>query len=105
MGLAVTKPTHAPGTAPPRLRRCNGCTIWDRADHRPFRQQRRHAVRSRPLSTPFHVRTKDGREALTVIETLAVLSGHLSRRELSAALEWAAANKAACVTRWQELNP
>ncbi|WP_196766335.1 DUF4160 domain-containing protein [Xanthomonas graminis] len=42
---------------------------------------------------------------MIVIETLAVLSGHLSRREPSAALEWAAANKAALVTRWQELNP
>jgi len=57
------------------------------------------------LPPHFHVRTKDGREALIVIETLTVLSGQLSRRELSAALEWAAANKAALVTRWQELNP
>jgi len=79
--------------------------FWTHADHRPFRQQRRHDVCGRPPSTALHVRTKDGREALIVIETLAVLSGHLSRRELSAALEWAAANKAALVTRWQELNP
>ncbi|UKE77027.1 DUF4160 domain-containing protein [Xanthomonas graminis] len=79
--------------------------FWTHAGHRPFRQQRRHDVRGRPPSTPFHVRTKDGRETLIVIETLTVLSGHLSRRELSAALEWAAANKAALVTRWQELNP
>ncbi|WP_237653930.1 DUF4160 domain-containing protein [Xanthomonas graminis] len=42
---------------------------------------------------------------MIVIETLSVLSGQLSRRELSAAPEWATANKAALVTRWQELNP
>lgn len=57
------------------------------------------------LPPHFHVRTKDGREALIVIETLAVLSGSLNRRELTAALEWAAANKAALVAKWQELNP
>ncbi|AJC45910.1 MULTISPECIES: DUF4160 domain-containing protein [Xanthomonas] len=57
------------------------------------------------LPPHFHVRTRDGREALIVIDTLAVLSGRLSRRELSAALEWAAANKATLIARWQELNP
>lgn len=57
------------------------------------------------LPPHFHVRLQDGREALVEIANLAVLSGRVSRRELAAALEWAAANQALLIAKWEELNP
>lgn len=57
------------------------------------------------LPPHFHVRTRDGREALVNIETLAVLSGSIGGRELVEALEWARRNKATLTAKWQELNP
>ncbi|WP_232338311.1 DUF4160 domain-containing protein [Bordetella flabilis] len=47
----------------------------------------------------------DGREALIVIETMAVLSGAIKPRELVEALAWARNNSAALMQRWRELNP
>jgi len=51
------------------------------------------------------VRLQDGREALVEIANLVVLSGRVSRRELAAALEWAAVNQALLIAKWEELNP
>lgn len=53
----------------------------------------------------FHVRMRDGREALVVIETLTVLSGSIRPRELAEALGWAGSNKALLAAKWKELNP
>lgn len=53
----------------------------------------------------FHVRTRDGREALVVIATMSVLSGSIARRELAEAIEWAKANTETLTAKWQELNP
>lgn len=53
----------------------------------------------------FHVRARDGREALVVISTLAVLSGRLGPRELSEVLKWAAEHRSLLLMRWKELNP
>jgi hypothetical protein len=57
------------------------------------------------LPPHFHVRMNDGREALVVIETLAVLSGSIRPRELAEAVAWSQANHAALMQKWQELNP
>jgi hypothetical protein len=57
------------------------------------------------LPPHFHVRTKDGREALVVIATLAVLSGSIKQRELAEAIAWAQANVGTLTVKWQELNP
>jgi hypothetical protein len=57
------------------------------------------------LPPHFHVRMNDGREALIVIETMAVLSGAIKPRELAVALAWAQSNGAALMQKWQELNP
>ena len=57
------------------------------------------------LPPHFHVRWNDGREALVEIETLAVLSGKISRRELGPALQWAAENQSVLAAKWKELNP
>lgn len=54
------------------------------------------------LPPHFHVRLQDGREALIEI---ASLSGRVARRELVAALEWAADNQALLSAKWEELNP
>lgn len=53
----------------------------------------------------FHVRMRDGREALIVIEFLTVLSGSIKPRELAEALAWARQNAAALAAKWKELNP
>ncbi|WP_225212028.1 DUF4160 domain-containing protein [Stenotrophomonas lacuserhaii] len=53
----------------------------------------------------FHVRTRDGREALIVIAGLGVLSGGLTRRELIETLRWAQVNIPLLTFRWRELNP
>lgn len=53
----------------------------------------------------FHVRMRDGREALISIRNLAVLSGTLMPRELLEARAWAERNASALLTRWRELNP
>lgn len=75
----------------PTLARLSGCAITLYAgDH---------------LPPHFHVRTKDSKEALIVIHTLAVLSGALAQRELTEALAWAQGNRAVLLQKWQELNP
>jgi hypothetical protein len=75
----------------PVIARLGGCTITMYAgDHPP---------------PHFHVRTRDGREALIVIAGLGVLSGCLARRELIEALKWAQANIPLLAFRWGELNP
>ena len=74
----------------PTLARLPDCTITlYAADH---------------LPPHFHVRLNDGREALVEIAGLAVLRGQLAKRELAAALAWAAANQALLHAKWKELN-
>ncbi|PPU77684.1 DUF4160 domain-containing protein [Xanthomonas sp. NCPPB 1638] len=53
----------------------------------------------------FHVRMRDGREALVMIATLKTLTSSLKARELAEALEWAAGNVPLLNANWQELNP
>ena len=53
----------------------------------------------------FHVRANDGREALVEIDSLAVLAGGVSKREMVAALVWARANHEFLRAKWKELNP
>ena len=75
----------------PTIARLANCTItMYAADHQP---------------PHFHVRMRDGREALVVIETLKTLTSSLKARELAEALEWAADNISALTAKWQELNP
>ena len=57
------------------------------------------------LPPHFHVRYKDGREALIEIASLAVLRGSLAQRELATALAWAKAHQTALHAKWKELNP
>lgn len=57
------------------------------------------------LPPHFHVRMNDGREALVSIEPLEVLRGSIPKRELAAAVTWAAANKPTLLAKWKELNP
>ncbi|GIX38022.1 MAG: hypothetical protein KatS3mg127_1261 [Silanimonas sp.] len=57
------------------------------------------------LPPHFHVRVRDGREALVVIATLEVLSSSLKARELAEALEWARSNQGVLAAKWKELNP
>jgi uncharacterized protein (DUF849 family) len=57
------------------------------------------------LPPHFHVRTKDGREALIIIENLTVLSGAIKHRELNEVITWAQANTRMLISKWQELNP
>lgn len=53
----------------------------------------------------FHVRMRDGREALVVIATLSPLTSSLKPRELAEALAWAERNVDILFAKWQELNP
>jgi len=53
----------------------------------------------------FHVRMRDGREALVVIATLSALTSSLKPRELAEALAWAERNIDILTAKWQELNP
>lgn len=57
------------------------------------------------LPPHFHVRLKDGREALVVIDTLEILSSSIPPRELREALHWAGANQDTLRAKWKELNP
>ncbi|KAF1023720.1 MAG: hypothetical protein GAK30_00383 [Paracidovorax wautersii] len=57
------------------------------------------------LPPHFHVRLRDGREALVAIATLTPLSNKVPRRELAEALAWAQANQAALAAQWERLNP
>lgn len=86
----MVQPLHSIKTMPTlgRLASCN-VTMYA-ADHQP---------------PHFHVRARDGREALIVISNLAILSGPLGKRELSEALDWAAAHQTLLLARWKELNP
>lgn len=53
----------------------------------------------------FHVRMRDGREALIVIATLLPITSSLRPRELAQALAWAEGNRELLRAKWQELNP
>lgn len=57
------------------------------------------------LPPHFHVRMRDGREALIVIDSLEVLSGSIKLHELMEALRWAKANIEILKAKWRELNP
>lgn len=75
----------------PTLARLSGCTLtMYAADHQP---------------PHFHVRLRDGREALVEISSLRPLSSAIAPRELAAAIEWAAANRPVLEATWRELNP
>lgn len=75
----------------PTIVRLSSCTItMYAADHQP---------------PHFHVRMRNGREALVEIRSLRVLSGSVRPRELDEAIEWAAVNTRVLIARWQELNP
>lgn len=75
----------------PTLARLANCTITlYAADHQP---------------PHFHVRLRDGREALVIIDTLSPLTSSLKPRELIEALAWAERNTEILVAKWQELNP
>ena len=75
----------------PTLARLADCTIaMYAADH---------------LPPHFHVRYKDGREALVEIASLAVLRGQFTARELAVAMTWAMTHGSALRIKWKELNP
>ena len=75
----------------PTLARLSKCTVaMYPADH---------------LPPHFHVRAKDGREALVALGTLTMLSSKLAAREIAEALAWASANQTLLATKWKELNP
>ena len=57
------------------------------------------------LPPHFHVRMKVGREVLLSIESLEVLRGSISRRELAEALAWATENGSALLAQWKVQNP
>lgn len=49
----------------------------------------------------FHVRDRQGAEALVAIETLTVLRGAIDRRALVEALDWGARNRDALREIWR----
>jgi hypothetical protein len=51
-----------------------------------------------------HVVLRDGRDAIVEIESLLVV-GKLAARELSAALNWIAAERTFLLDEWQRYNP
>jgi len=75
----------------PTLVRLSDCTI--------------HMYAGDHLPPHFHVRMRDGREALIEIAGLSVLRGNLSARTLQSALDWAQHHQAQLSTQWRELNP
>lgn len=52
-----------------------------------------------------HVVLADRRDALVVLDTLEVISRNVKAREITAALDWIAANRAACRRLFEECNP
>ena len=75
----------------PTIARLSKCTInMYAADHPP---------------PHFHVRMKDGRQALVEISTLTVLQGEIPARSLAEPLAWATANLETLMLKWKELNP
>ncbi len=74
----------------PTLHRFNNCVIRIYAnDH---------------LPPHFHIGMNDGRECLIEIDTLKLLAGRTSRREIAEALAWAQGNSTALQKTWKELN-
>jgi len=57
------------------------------------------------LPPHFHIRMRDGREALIEIARLIVLRGTIPARELKPALDWAMAHQAMIEAKWLALNP
>lgn len=75
----------------PTIARLNNCTVTMYAnDH---------------LPPHFHVRMRDGREALVEIKTLSIISSSLKPSELKDALKWAAKNTSLLEQKWNTLNP
>ncbi len=63
-------------------------------------------VNTRDHNPPhFHIRTNDGRDALVEIETMAIVSHRVSRREVKEALEWANNNRSLLSVKFKEYNP
>lgn len=63
-------------------------------------------VNAREHNPPhFHIRMNDGREVLVEIETLAIHSSGVPRREIRNALEWAVTNRDLLLERFKEYNP
>lgn len=56
------------------------------------------------LPPHVHVLSRDGREALVEIESLA-LTGSLPRHELGEVLEWIRANRALLLETWKRYHP
>ena len=52
----------------------------------------------------FHVITRSAERAVYLIETLALWAGEADPRDIAAALDWAANNRAELWTRWQEYS-
>jgi uncharacterized protein DUF4160 len=53
----------------------------------------------------FHVRTNDGRDALVEVETFAIRSNDVRRRDISEALTWAINHSALLLLKFKEYNP
>jgi len=56
------------------------------------------------LPPHFHAGMNDGRECLVEIDTLRLLAGRVSRREIAELLAWAQENRAVLHKAWKELN-
>lgn len=52
----------------------------------------------------FHVRLNDGREAFVAIDSLEILFGKVSEREIADALSWAGQNQTALLNAFMELQ-
>jgi hypothetical protein len=57
------------------------------------------------LPNHFHIGMNDGRECQVEIDTLQVLAGRVSQRELVEAFAWAEGNRAILHKKRKELNP
>jgi len=57
------------------------------------------------LPPHFHISMNDGRECLIEIDTLALIAGRVTRREIAEPLAWAKDNLAVLQAAWKELNP
>ena len=88
--VALVQPLHYHLRVPTLIRLQNCTVTMYAADHQP---------------PHFHVRMRDGREALVVIATLSPLTSSLKPRELAEALAWAERNVDILIAKWQELNP
>lgn len=65
----------------------------------------RVVINARDHAPPhFHVRMNDGREVWVDIETLEILSGRVSMREISDVLAWAGAHRKMLLEKFEDLQ-